>query len=374
LVFNESNLTGTAISITNLINYKEYYWRVNAKNSNGTSEWSEVWNFRTSQIFSSPLVSTSIPTNITPTSAVVGGNVISDFSESITERGVYWGTTQNPETSGSKLIIGSGSGTYSATLSGLAPNTQYYLKGYAINAIGIGYGNQVNFTTSDNTGASTLKSNLISYWKFDEGNGVITSDGVSGFTGTLTNCTWSPNGKINKGIDFNGTSSVVSIPHNSVFNTQTFTISFWAKSTSTSRQVPISKWWNNQTRQWEVAFNDNNTIGGIAFFIGYSGSFKVVRYTASQSYDGNWHLYTFTMNNGLIKIWIDGIEKASANTGYTMLYNDRPIYIGQDSYYGIPNSLPFKGIIDEPAIWVRALTANEIKALYNYGSGLQYPF
>jgi len=369
-----SNLPVSSIARSGLNPNTKYYWKVVAKDSKGAITIGPEWSFTTLLGSSKPSVTTSAVTEITPTSARIGGIVTNDGGSVVTERGIFWSINQNPELTGTRLQIGSGIGSFSTTLNNLSSNKTYYIRAYAINAQGTEYGTQIPFTTVDNSGTSTLKNSLISYWKFDEGYGNTAYDVLGINHGTITNAAWSTTGKIGNSLEFNGISSAVSVPHNSVYNTQTFTISFWAKSTSTSRQTPISKWWNNITRQWEVVFNDNKIIGNIGFFIGYSGGFKVVSYTTSQVYDGNWHLYTFTMNNGLIKIWIDGLEKASVNTGYTMLYNDRPINIGQDSYYGIPNFLPYKGTIDEPAIWGRVLSATEIQSLYNNALGVQYPF
>jgi uncharacterized protein (TIGR02145 family) len=98
-----------------------------------------------------PAVSSSTITNITSTTATVGGNVTSDGNGTITERGVYWSTSQNPETTGTKLQIGSGTGTFSTSLTGLTANTTYYIKAYAINSKGPAYGLQVNFITVGNS-------------------------------------------------------------------------------------------------------------------------------------------------------------------------------------------------------------------------------
>ncbi|GAH95749.1 unnamed protein product, partial [marine sediment metagenome] len=77
---------------------------------------------------------TSVPSNITSTSATVGGNVTSEGGATVTERGICWSTSENPETTGTKLQIGSGTGTFSTSLTGLSACTTYYIKAYAINS------------------------------------------------------------------------------------------------------------------------------------------------------------------------------------------------------------------------------------------------
>jgi hypothetical protein len=98
---------------------------------------------------SAPIVTTNIVTVFTSTSAIVGGNVTSDGGGIVTDRGVYWSSTPNPVTTGTKLQIGSGTGSFSTTLNGLTANTNYYVTAYAINSAGTSYDGQVGFTTTN---------------------------------------------------------------------------------------------------------------------------------------------------------------------------------------------------------------------------------
>jgi uncharacterized protein (TIGR02145 family) len=107
-----------------------------------------------------PTVETISVTNYTSSNAIVGGKLISNGGTRVTDLGVYWSITQNPETSGKKLHIRSGSGDFSAILTGLVPKTIYYIKAYAINSQGTGYGDQVSFTTSQNL--TIPKTNAVS--------------------------------------------------------------------------------------------------------------------------------------------------------------------------------------------------------------------
>ena len=94
-----------------------------------------------------PIVTTTTATSVTETSAVTGGNVTSDGNASVTERGVVYATTQNPTTSNTKVTSGSGTGSFTCNLSGLQPNTTYYVRAYAINSKGTAYGSEITFTT-----------------------------------------------------------------------------------------------------------------------------------------------------------------------------------------------------------------------------------
>jgi hypothetical protein len=125
--FEEAGINNNYKQVTSLQNGTKYYWRVRSSNTNGTSGWSEIWTLTTAQNIIKPTIVTAVVNNITQTTAIVGGEVTSDGGSTITENGVYFGTSQNPESTGTKYQIGSGSGLFSTTLTGLNPNTTYYV-------------------------------------------------------------------------------------------------------------------------------------------------------------------------------------------------------------------------------------------------------
>jgi uncharacterized protein (TIGR02145 family) len=96
-----------------------------------------------------PDVTTSAITNNTGVTATGGGNVIQDGGEPVTQRGVVWGISQNPTITNNLgiTIDGAGVGLFMSNLTGLSVLTTYYVRAYAINEIGVAYGNQVQFTT-----------------------------------------------------------------------------------------------------------------------------------------------------------------------------------------------------------------------------------
>ena len=95
-----------------------------------------------------PIVSTGSVSNTESTTSSVGGNVTNQGGSTVTDRGVAYATTSNPTVSGTKAQAGTGTGTFTANLTGLAPNTLYYARAYATNAQGTAYGSQVTFTTA----------------------------------------------------------------------------------------------------------------------------------------------------------------------------------------------------------------------------------
>ncbi|GAB3753153.1 hypothetical protein GCM10028817_18540 [Spirosoma pomorum] len=121
----------------------------------GTSNTRRLW-YATATVPTTaavPTVITSSASAITTTSASLGGNVTADGGATVTGRGVvYSSTNTNPTIGGSgvtQAVNGSGTGTFSATITGLSPGTTYYVRAYATNSAGTSYGSPVvTFTTS----------------------------------------------------------------------------------------------------------------------------------------------------------------------------------------------------------------------------------
>ncbi len=171
--------TGTGIfasSLTGLSPNTLYYVRAYATNATGTIYGNEL-TFTTPQTAVLTLTSTAA-TAITTTTATTGGNIVSDGGSAVTARGVCWSTTAAPTTAGSKTTDGTGTGVFASSLTGLSPNTLYYVRAYATNANGTAYGNEVTFTTSQATAVAlttTAATGIATTAATSGGN--ITSDG-----------------------------------------------------------------------------------------------------------------------------------------------------------------------------------------------------
>jgi hypothetical protein len=85
--------------------------------------------------------------NLTYTTAEISGEVINNGGAEVIARGFCYAPLENPTFSDYTTSNGAGNGVFSSKLTGLNPGTKYYLRAYAINSVGIGYGNQINFTT-----------------------------------------------------------------------------------------------------------------------------------------------------------------------------------------------------------------------------------
>ena len=95
-----------------------------------------------------PVVLTNGVSAILTSSATCGGNVTDDQGSAVTARGVCWSTTTGPTIAlSTKTSDGTGTGTFVSSVTGLTPNTTYYVRAFATNGVGTSYGAEVNFTT-----------------------------------------------------------------------------------------------------------------------------------------------------------------------------------------------------------------------------------
>ena len=132
-------------SLNSLSTSTLYYVRAYATNANGTVYGAQQ-SFTT--LGAVPTISTTSATNISLTGVTTGGNVSYNGGTTVTRRGVCWSTSSSPTINDNKLVIGDGDGSFTANLTGLIGGTTYYLRAYATNGVGTGYGAQITFNTS----------------------------------------------------------------------------------------------------------------------------------------------------------------------------------------------------------------------------------
>ena len=112
-------------------------------------------------------VTTGDVTDITQTTAVCVGEVKSENGWAVTERGVCWSTSQNPTVSDSHTTDGSGTGSFTSSITGLTVNTTYYVRAYATNSAGTSYGEQRTFTTQGGGGGGQTQTFTVNGVTFE---------------------------------------------------------------------------------------------------------------------------------------------------------------------------------------------------------------
>src|SRR5690554_7310431 len=103
-----------------------------------------------------PVLFTTEVIDITANTATSGGNITDDGGAPITVHGVCWSTNENPTIDDNKTEDGTGAGSFTSSVTGLEPNTTYYLRAYATNSAGTSYGSIMSFTTQEGSSGSTF--------------------------------------------------------------------------------------------------------------------------------------------------------------------------------------------------------------------------
>ena len=100
-------------------------------------------------------VSTAEPSDVTATSATVGGTVSVSEGNHVFVRGVCWGTEEMPDVDGSHATGAAEAGSQTISLDGLTPGTTYHVRAYMVTDHGLSYGEAVSFTTLEGDGGSS---------------------------------------------------------------------------------------------------------------------------------------------------------------------------------------------------------------------------
>lgn len=135
-----------SVQLTQLIHKTTYYVRAYARNSSGVA-YSEEATFTTSDIDAVTFVDGSMFI-IGSTVASYDAEIVHHGGGQIAERGVCWGTAENPTINDYKVAHGAvGEGKYRINMTGLNERMDYHLRAYAVNEKGVSYGENIPFRT-----------------------------------------------------------------------------------------------------------------------------------------------------------------------------------------------------------------------------------
>ena len=214
----------------------------------------------------------------------------------------------------------------------------------------------------------TAPSGLVGWWRA-EGNA---NDSVGANNGVLGSGAGFTNGEVGQAFAFNGTSSShVSIPDSPVLDsfTNRITIELWFKANETSANSDWEALVSKGNATWEI----QATTGAktLSFYMtgpspnGVTGTRNVK--------DGQWHHVAAAYDGTNICLYVDGTLDVSTPSSGTITQNSYPMGIGYNTQgvFGSPAYF-FVGLVDEVSLYHRALSSNEIAAIYNAGSAGKY--
>ena len=146
-------------SITGLDPGTTYYIRTFVTNVVGTGYSSSQGVFTT---LAYPHIETDSVIALADSLVVTGGNILHSGHLPITEAGVCWSTSPNPTCNDRHISVNDTIGHFQLTLTGLSADSIYYLRAYATNSSGIGYGQEYPFTARVNYGQTCPGSPTVS--------------------------------------------------------------------------------------------------------------------------------------------------------------------------------------------------------------------
>lgn len=159
LAADKAGVGSFSVSITGLTSETKYYVKAYAKSGKDVIYGAEVEFTTTEEVApTQSVVTTGAVSDITDSGASIKVTIATISSDvPVTERGVYWGTTENPTTkvthSGSEL-------DFTVPLTGLAAGTKYYVKAYIVSSLGTAYGEVKSFTTDQILSTITTAAQL----------------------------------------------------------------------------------------------------------------------------------------------------------------------------------------------------------------------
>lgn len=208
-------------------------------------------------------------------------------------------------------------------------------------------------------------SGLVANWKLDEVSGTMASDSVGSYHGTLTNMAPATDwvaGKISNGLDFDGDNDYVQIS-GLLGQPANFSISFWMNARSPQDSgggdiVNIGDYIQIRISQYCIytyLWNGSN----------YNGPTDCVNYLGS-----GWHHVVIIMDdtNNSQKIYVDGAQRATTSISSSIVWTGQATVtmLGRAPTYSDTN---FNGVLDDVRVYNRALSADDVTALYNSGAG-----
>ena len=198
---NDENIAGAfSNTISDLTPGTTYYIRAYATNEIGTA-YGEVLTFATRDGIA--ILTTIAATNILETTATCGGDIASDGGAPITERGICWSTTPDPTITDNIDVNGSGVGSFTCNITGISPNTTYYVRSYATNHVGTFYGEQISFTSAEPLSGKNWMSRISNNTSLRSISIPGTHDSGATSGGSISQCQdWDIATQLNNGVRF----------------------------------------------------------------------------------------------------------------------------------------------------------------------------
>jgi hypothetical protein len=276
---------------------------------------------------------------------------------------------------GSPVIKSVAANATNLTDTGLTPNTTYYYRVRAKNATdSSGYSNVASATTLATTPpptgyeAAVSADSPVSYWRLGETSGTAAADarglnpGAYVNSPTLGTASLLTSDSANKAVGLDGTNDQVKVPSSaSLALTSPLSLETWIKPTS----LPASgKFISILTKPESYSLQFNGPR--LEFTIIQSGTRKRLQAPTGAIVAGQAYHVVGTYDGTTQRLYVNGVEVASAPLSGAATANTKSLYIG--TWEG---SEFFKGTIDEAAVYGSVLSSARVLAHYQAGTAAQ---
>lgn len=240
-----------------------------------------------------------------------------------------------------------------------------------VSLVTMGWGRMDDLYISTGTGPCVPPpSGLVSWWQA-EGNANDTVDGNSGVL--LNGATFAP-GRVGQAFSFDGTNSYARISDNpNLHFTNALTIEAWIYPTSLGAYHNIVSKWGVQDPLQTSYTTVVGPDGRISLSVCASGDQSVTPVVNTVSTNSvlpnQWTHFAATYDGSALRMYLNGVCEDQVAYNQGIFPGTEALAIGAAGAYAGGQVLsPFAGLIDEPAVYNRALSGAEIQGIYNAGS------
>ncbi len=349
----QTNATWGTVTVTGLTRATSYTFQVKARNSdNVETAFGATQSELTLQDIPTLASTTAITDNV-GTTASSGGNISDNGGAAVSVRGVCWNTTGTPTIADSKTTDGTGNGIFTSSITGLTPGETYYVRAYATNAIGSGYGNQLSFTTPNDPPVLAAISSASSITESSAETGCeITDGGTTTVTvrGVCWNTTGAPTTADYKTTDGTGSgvfsSSITGLTPNTTYHVRAYatndggtTYSNEITFTTLNLSVAISNVIKNTDTEYELTADINNPSSIAITAKGYVwGTSQNPTTTNNSGSTSNGTGSTSFIDNATITVGPGYYVRAYITTASGTFYSEQ-------IHFGVVPTLPEWGLI-----------------------------
>ncbi len=212
-------------------------------------------------------------------------------------------------------------------------------------------------------------NDLVGWWRFDNETDFL-DHSSHGFNAANQGSSFSASGKRGGARSFDGVSNYISVPDNADLSggSKNFTVAVWFNSSNVAlpQQQIIDKSFDSSTKDYSLAIDANSRLR-FGYEMG-ANNWDVSNGAGATILSNNtWYHGAFTFNQGTkeVKLYLNGSLEGTWVLPTDLPDSSSALSIGRRG--GTYNTQFFNGLIDEAMIFNRALSTQEIKALYNAG-------